>query len=445
MAASDTSSSINPSALPARWGWLVVPQRDRPGHSVSFAFLMLFTLLLYFRPQDYFPALDRGQIIAAALTAMWFVPTQYILEGRLTARPPELKILLWLLFFAAISIPLAISRSDAWQIFSDQFIKIVAMFIVMINTVRTQSRWKWLFWVALMAAVYLAANAIKDWRSGGETLLEGYRVRGAEGGMFADPNDMALFFVTVIPIVFALAIIARSYWTKLFYVACLLTIMGGMVFTYSRGGFIGFAFLYATLAYKLGRGRRWLIVTLSVFGLVALVALAPGNYAMRLASITDPSRDTLGSAAERQQLLLRSLEVTAAHPLFGVGMDNFYLLTDRGKPTHNAYTQVSSDLGLPALGVYLAFILVPLFQLKRIEDETADVPSHRDIYYLSVGLQAAIIGFMAGSFFLSVAYYWILYYLIGYAVCLRRIYETGPGRVLGRIMPNDGIEERIPA
>jgi hypothetical protein len=31
---------------------------------------------------------------------------------------------------------------------------------------------------------------------------------------------------------------------------------------------------------------------------------------------------------------------------------------------------------------------------------------------------------MVASFFASVAYYWNIYYLVGYAVCLRRLYEA---------------------
>ena len=101
-------------------------------------------------------------------------------------------------------------------------------------------------------------------------------------------------------------------------------------------------------------------------------------------------------------------------------MDNFYLFTERGKPSHNAYTQVAADLGLPALAFYLAFMISSLKQLGRIERETDGVPSHRRFYYLSVGLQAGLAGYMASSFFLSVAYYWVVYYLVGYGVCLRR-------------------------
>jgi hypothetical protein len=37
---------------------------------------------------------------------------------------------------------------------------------------------------------------------------------------------------------------------------------------------------------------------------------------------------------------------------------------------------------------------------------------------------------MVSSFFLSVAYAWNVYYLVGYAVCFRRIYEAEAGKFI---------------
>ena len=48
-------------------------------------------------------------------------------------------------------------------------------------------------------------------------------------------------------------------------------------------------------------------------------------------------------------------------------------------------------------------------------------PSH---YYLAVGLQASLVGYMTSAFFAAVAYQWYAYYLVGYAVCLSRMYEA---------------------
>jgi hypothetical protein len=43
-------------------------------------------------------------------------------------------------------------------------------------------------------------------------------------------------------------------------------------------------------------------------------------------------------------------------------------------------------------------------------------------YYLAIGVQASLIGYMVASFFAAVAYQWYVYYLVGYAIALRRIY-----------------------
>ena len=67
---------------------------------------------------------------------------------------------------------------------------------------------------------------------------------------------------------------------------------------------------------------------------------------------------------------------------------------------------------------------------SRIADETFDARSHSRFYYLALGLQASLLAYMVSSFFLSVAYLWYVYYLVGYAVCLRRIYESETGKVV---------------
>ncbi|MBA3440420.1 MAG: hypothetical protein H0T92_11175, partial [Pyrinomonadaceae bacterium] len=91
--------------------------------------------------------------------------------------------------------------------------------------------------------------------------------------------------------------------------------------------------------------------------------------------------------------------------------------------SHNAYTQVAAEMGIAALVLYVMFILVPFKRLREIERETYAARRTSQFYYLAVALQASLIGYMVSSFFLSVAYGWHVYYLVGYAVCLRRLYQ----------------------
>jgi hypothetical protein len=69
------------------------------------------------------------------------------------------------------------------------------------------------------------------------------------------------------------------------------------------------------------------------------------------------------------------------------------------------------------------FMVIPYKRLGHIERETLNEKRHSRFYYLAIGLQASLAGYMVCSFFLSVAYDWYIYFLVGYAVCFRRIYQ----------------------
>jgi O-antigen ligase len=169
---------------------------------------------------------------------------------------------------------------------------------------------------------------------------------------------------------------------------------------------------------------------------VGFVAFAPSGYSNRLGSIVDSSRDPVHSASARQALLIKSLMVAAANPVLGIGMDNFHIVSIHEAVTHNAYTQVAAEMGLTALVLYVMFIITPIKKLRQIENETFETRYGSRFYYLAVGLQASLYGYMVSSFFASVAYQWYVYYLVGYAVALRRVYaaandvekESGPVR-----------------
>jgi O-antigen ligase len=179
------------------------------------------------------------------------------------------------------------------------------------------------------------------------------------------------------------------------------------------------------LAWKMGRRNRALMIVLLLCVFVAFVALAPGEYASRLGSITTAAD---ASSHSRRALLIRSIVVALRHPLFGVGMGNFHIVAIGESVSHNAYTQVASEMGMAAMIIYIMFTVVPFRRLGLIERETYDTRRSSRIYYLSVAVQASLAAYMISSSFGSVAYQYYVYYLVGYAVALRRIYEAQIGR-----------------
>lgn len=417
-----------PSSAPAekKRSWIL-----RRGHTLSYLGLFLFTAILYFRPYELIPALasfSSMAFVVALLTLAVFFPSQLALEGTLTARPREVNLLLLLCLTGLLSIPLAINPAEAWQAFSGNFVKVIIMFIVMVNVMRTERRLKWLIFLSLAVSCVMSISAVRDYAAGNLT-VEGYRVdgfkaEGAKGNLFGNPNDMALHLVTMVPLALAFFLSRRDPLRKLLYLLCAVFMIGGITVTFSRSGFLGLVAAIAVMAWKIGRRRRLAVILSTLIFVVGFVAFAPGGYSDRLGSIVDASRDPVHSGSARQALLIKSLIVAAANPVFGIGMDNFHIVSIREAVTHNAFTQVAAEMGLTAFVLYVMFIITPIKKLRQIENETFETRYGSRFYYLAVGLQASLYGYMVSSFFASVAYQWYVYYLVGYAVALRRIYAA---------------------
>ncbi len=150
----------------------------RNGHSLTYVGTFLFTLVLYFRPYELFPALSALSSIAfilAIATLLIYLPTQLSSEGSLTILSTEVKCILFITFWALVTMPLAKSPGMAWETFNDTFNKVVLMFIVMVNTLRTPARLKGLMWLSIAVGVMLSFQAVELYRAG-NFAVEGYRV-----------------------------------------------------------------------------------------------------------------------------------------------------------------------------------------------------------------------------------------------------------------------------
>lgn len=438
LAAPNVSSISAPAlpqdqTLPAADGQLnkrSLPTFLKPGHKSAYLGLLVFTVILYARPSEFYPSAVTASValVVGIVTLVVFIPTQLGLEGSLSANLPEVKLVLLFALLALLSVPLAMDPAQAWQDFSGTFIRCIVMFIVIVNTVRTEGRLKALMFLGLAAAIWLSVGALNDYRLGLLT-VEGYRAAGRGTGIFGNTNDMALHLVTMFPIAIAFMLGAGGKVRKIAAGLCATLILAATVLSYSRGAFIGLLVVLIFFALKLGRSNRLAIAAGIVVLALGFLILAPGNYGMRLMSIFVPSLDTLGSADARRAELFRSIYVAIRHPLLGIGMGNYApQMSLRGIVAHNSYTQVAAELGLAALVCYVAFILKPLRKVGQMARDLLATDGTSRFYYLTIGIQAALLGYLVSSFFVSVPFLWYVYYLVGYAVCLRRIHESKTGK-----------------
>jgi O-antigen ligase len=318
--------------------------------------------------------------------------------------------------------PIAKDPTLSWTIFNDTFSKAVIIFVVMVNVLRTEDRLKKMIWISLSVAAWLSYTAITAFING-EAKVEGYRVDANVKGLFGNPNDLALFLVTMIPIAVGLALGAKSKILKIVLLSLVFLFLTANLFTYSRGGFLGLIGATLLMAWKIGKNARLKTMLITAFFGIVVLLLAPGGFGIRLLSIFIPALDPVGSRDERSNLLQQSLIVTLRNP-WGIGLGNFPVVSSRNLQTHNAYTQVSSELGILALIALLIFLISPIRKLSAIERTLFDKSEFTWIYYLSIGMQASIVAYMISSFFGPVAYNWFMYYLVAYAIAVRRIYQV---------------------
>jgi hypothetical protein len=347
-------------------------------------------------------------------------------EGNLTARPREVNMVLLLGIAGLLSIPLAIEPLEAWNTFVDFLIKTILIFIVLVNVVRTERRMKLLMYLALVVSIYLCIHLIGDYNAGvfriGSEETNTQRVGGAIKGLFDNSNDLALHLVTMTPLAFMLGLENKNPLRKILFWGITLLMIAAVIITFSRGGFLGLIAMALLLVRKIGRRNKSMALAALVLGVVFFLAVAPGAYAGRLATIFDSASDLTGSSSQRTEVLKRSFWVTLRYPVTGVGLGNFHHKSAQELGTHNAYTQVSSEMGIAAMVVYLIFLIHPLRKLRMMEREMFERNENSRYYYFAIGLQASLVGYMVASFFAAVAYQWYIYYLVAYAICLRRIY-----------------------
>lgn len=391
-------------------------------HFFSFIALIIYTALAYFRPYELSSALGWTRSLpywVAIGMLVVFIPAQFATEGNLTARPKEVNLALLLGLIAILSIPQAIDPSLAWEIFYTLYVKTLIVFIVMVNALRTERRLRTMIMLALITGGVMSITALMDYSAGNTGIYE-ERANVAISNMFGEPNSLALHLLTMIPIALVLAVSSSNILKKLIYLGGSLVMIAGVFATFSRGGFLGLVAAGLILAWKLGRRNRFAIVGLVVIAMVAAMILAPGGYGERVGSIFSGAE---ASASARQALLTRSFWVAVTSPLLGVGIGNLRIVLIHDQVSHNAYTQIAGDMGLIALTLYVMLLVVPLRRLTAIQRETMKEDHHTRYYYLSVGLQASLVGYMVGSFFLSVAYDWFGYFLVAYAISFCALYQ----------------------
>ena len=156
--------------------------------------------------------------------------------------------------------------------FTDIYAKVVLIFILMVNTLTSPKRIERLTFLLVVASGYIAARSVIDYIRG-INLIEYGRVLGSVGGMFRNPNDLALNMVVVLPLAWCSCcgrFPCSAGWSCLPARAAM---MGAIVASQSRSGTLGLAAMIAVAGFQLLRRQPGLVAAGTLAALIALPLL----------------------------------------------------------------------------------------------------------------------------------------------------------------------------
>lgn len=309
--------------------------------------LILFNLaVLFCRPQNDLPIPHINiPFLVLQLSVVPFVLGHLFSLWRSFA---QVKAIFLILALGAVHVPIALNNFWAFHTWRDLLQQQLCFLFPLIIFLSTGKSLRALVKVLIGIGIYLAVYGLTHGGVG-------------PGGFLGDENDLALALLAFLGIPLLLIGAARGAHRKLLMVVVSLLILGGVVATSSRGGFVGLVGLFGYVYWK--SPAKGATTFAAVLIALASVVFVPKEYWDDMSTIKETNT---GTAKERREMWSVAINIWLHPPhfLFGTGMDNcrywmshFEPATNRsnyaksygGRAVHSSLFQLLPDLGLTGL------------------------------------------------------------------------------------------------
>ncbi|HLR34476.1 MAG TPA: O-antigen ligase family protein [Tissierellales bacterium] len=387
---------------------MVVNTSNKKFLIIPLVFGVLFSLLYFKLPLNYFIAIFLGFAVAivtlydvkfgimasifalpylpdmlslifmifvmAAFLYNKFVKDSYNKGNVLTKHPIDVPIALYVL----IIIIATITSIDPVGSFRDLAIHLVSIgfSFVIINSIKNKKDLNMVLVTIVATATLVSLFGIFQHRFG-VTMEEGWIDKASNPDLiarvfsvFGNPNIMAEYLIMIIPISLALFWDTRKFTKKIFFLIITLILTIGLLLTYSRGGWVGFAFSIFFFIFLVE--KRLLLLAIPLV-LLSLYFLPPSimNRIMTIGKLTDSSNFS------RLKIWEVTLEIIKENWMIGVGFGYlpfkqvFDSKTTMGmQHSHNTYLEVLVELGIGGFIIFtLLIFLFYKFGIKKLSSE----------------------------------------------------------------------------
>jgi putative inorganic carbon (hco3(-)) transporter len=429
-------------ALPSR------PQAaQNPMAAIGTKVLLVYLFLVMSRVLDLLPGLS---VLRLPLILMVILLVLLVASGAFAQSLANTGVRLALALFAwaAVSTVFSVWRTGSLDFMKDLFL-LVAVFLAIVTLVQTADDLRRV--VAVQMAAITVASLMSFFARGEDTRL------ALSGGSYWDPNGFAAAILQAMPLCFLYQSRLHRPLTKFLAMATLLPMLVAFLRTGSRGGMIAFVLMGVMLFFRVSILKKVALLVLG--GVLAVVALflLPESLRVRYMTLFGTSQEArtdldLGGAASsseaRLALLQLSVQLTLQNPVFGVGPGMFPVAGDmeaksEGRPrgtwqvTHNTYTQVSSELGIPGLLLFLGLMWQGWRCSRSLGwlNQRQQAPQLDSLRQIGSVLQFSFLGFSISVFFLSLFFWMTWAILIASMICVDRLAKQELGPVMPRPKP----------
>ncbi|HLH44194.1 MAG TPA: O-antigen ligase family protein [Bryobacteraceae bacterium] len=421
-----------------------------PTEKLAFGLNMLFLFFVNSRIIELFPLNASLHLMVVLSIASGVVA---IFNGMLwrTLASGLGTLYLCLTIWFGLTIPVSVWPGGAAGVFRSEWLtSLCTFFLVASIPINSQQVLK-AMWVS--ACAFLAAGLLALTRG---AVVDG-RLFMASGGTFGNPNYLAAAMCTGVLLWWFILRIPRQRWFwRTVGIGAVAILIMVTVQTGSRGALCALLATapFLVMQYSLA-SRLWIAIGFVTVLLLGFMA-APGLTVKRLTVFFEPDqsvasqaeyqfeRSATQSAQSRLSLLKRSLEITGQYPILGAGIGMFAIAEDKlaraeGVPsmwhgTHNTYTQVSSETGIPGLILFLAILAANWRALSALRRDRR-LKLHVDgpeIQTAATALWLILLDTMIYAVFAHFAYSYTIPIISGLVVALSRCASRELEQVSGR-------------
>ena len=367
-----------------------------------------YFIILNAKLGDMYPVLGamRFELIAAiiVLASIFFAG-----KGILNLSPQVSKIntAFWILVaLGMLSVPQSVDIAESWEQGGYNLLKMALFYVMVVSSIQDFNDLTKMTWAFVLITGWIAYEPVTNYMRGiaGEQAYGeiGYGSYGVATGHVALANTLS----QGLPLTFFWALSEKNAVKRglLWALVALLTL--GIIFSKSRGGFIGL--VSVGLCYIYFSERRLKATLIVILLLIFALPFAGQEYMQRISTISRGA--TTRSTEDRIAGLKNGISMMIKRPVLGVGVGcyararslyfNYYFFS------HNLYGELLGELGLSS-AAWFFWVFLMFRNANRLKASLKEEDEQHQFYYsILTGVQSGLFVRLVLGNFSHCAFIW---------------------------------------